>query len=401
MKSGLWIVVPAVLVGVIGGLSLWQHERLAGLGGASGVAIESQRQERRAIAVETAAVETGAIRARLIFSGSLTPAAQFDIAARIAGRLEELKVDIGDAVEPGQLIGRLDDEESVQQLAQAQAELAVARASLAEAEAALEASTRSLRRTRELREQRVASQSELEAAETEVQAQKARVDLARSQISQRQAAVRAAEVRLSYTSLRATWNGGGESRVVAERYADEGTLLQANSPVLSLVSLDPLRGVIFAVERDYARLRVGQPVIITSDALPGRSFDGEISRLAPVFREASRQARVEVHIPNPDGTLKPGMFIQARVQVDTRDDATLVPLDAVVERNDTRGLFRVRETDDGAIAEFVTVETGLEEDGMVEVLGPALSGRVITVGQHQLSDGIAIRLAGEGPENGG
>ena len=347
----------------------------------------------RPVAVQTAAVERGSITGWAVFTGSLSPAAQFDVAARTGGRLDELLVDIGDEVKQGQRIARLDDEEEVQQLEQARAELAVARASLAEAEASRDASRRALSRTRELREQRVASQSELDTAETEARAQEARVQLAESQVRQQEAAVRAAEIRLSYTDISARWQGEDSSRVVSQRYADEGTLLQANDPVLSLVSLDPLRGIVFAAERDYAELRIGQQVEVRSDALPGRTFSGELARLAPVFREDSRQAQVEIRVPNPDGELKPGMFIRTRVRIESRDDVTVIPLDAVITHGGETGVFRV--ADDGERAEFLPLELGIRENGRVEVREPAISGRVVVLGQHLLSDGVPIRPADE------
>ncbi len=356
-----------------------------------------QAGQQRAVAVEVAPVSQGNIRQWASFTGSLTAASQFDVSTRIAGRLEELLADLGDTVERGQVIARLDDEEVQQDLAQARAELAVARANLAEAEASLEAARRSLNRTRELREQRVASQAELDAAVTEVQAHEARVDLARSQIAQREAALRTAEIRLSYTTVRASWQGPGDTRLVAERYADEGTVLQANSPVLSLVALDPLRAVVFATESDYMRLRNGQQAEIRSDALPGRAFDGEIARLAPVFREASRQAQVEIRVPNPEGLLKPGMFVRARIQVEERDNAQIIPRDALVEREDRRGVFLVENDSD--VARWVAVEPGVREGERVEIREPVLEGQVVTLGQHLLSDGIRVHIA-ESADNG-
>ena len=384
LKNGL----AAALIIVAVGLFLWWQQADETSSTRSG-----SQGAQRPVAVQTAPVERDSIAGWAVFTGSLTPEAQFDLAARTAGRLEELLIDIGDEVEQGQLIARLDDEEEIQQLEQARAELAVARARKAESEAALDAARRALTRTRELREQRVASQSELEAAETEVRAEQARVQLAESQVHQQEAAVRAAEIRLSYTSLSARWQGDDAVRVVGERYADEGTLLQANDPVLSLVAMNPLRGIVFAAERDYARLRIGQAVELRSDAMPGRVFEGEVARLAPLFREDSRQAQVEIRVPNPDAELKPGMFIRARVRIDSRDDATIIPLDAVISHGGESGVFRV--ADDGETAEFIPLQLGIRDGGRVEVLEPELSGRVVILGQHLLSDGVPIRPADE------
>ncbi|MCC5856753.1 MAG: efflux RND transporter periplasmic adaptor subunit [Ectothiorhodospiraceae bacterium] len=386
MSRLAWLVLAVAIIAGAGWWWLHGDE----VGEITGPALTGQQ---RAVAVEVAPVSHGPIRQWTSFTGSLTAAAQFDVSTRIGGRLEELLADLGDTVERGQVIARLDDEEVTQDLAQARAELAVARANLAEAEASLEAARRSLGRIQELREQRVASQAELDAAATDVRAHEARVDLARSQIAQREAALRTAEIRLSYTTVRATWQGADDTRLVAERYADEGTILQANNPIVSLVALDPLRAVVFATEADYMRLHTGQAAEITSDALPGRRFAGEIQRLAPVFREASRQARVEIRVPNVDGLLKPGMFVQARIQVDARDRAQRIPLDALVERDGRRGVFLVAHEAD--TARWVPVETGLREDDYVEIRQPSLEGRVVTLGQHLLADGGRVSIPGD------
>ncbi|MCG5500783.1 efflux RND transporter periplasmic adaptor subunit [Ectothiorhodospira lacustris] len=344
-----------------------------------------------AVPVAVAPIASGDITEQVIFTGSLVAAHRVEIATRIAGRLEHLHVDIGDAVEPDALLAELDDDEVRQSLEQARAELAVARAGLGESQAALAAARRVLVRTQELRTQRIASQSELEAAQTELDAQQARVALARSQIDQRQAAVRNAEIRLAYTRIHADAKAEPTRWLVADRFVDRGSILQANTPILALVDLTPLRARVFVTERDYARLSPGQPVTLTTIAYPGETFPGWVERLSPEFREASRQARVEIHVPNQDQRLRPGMFVEARIITRTLSDATLVPVDALVERQGRPGLFLVETTDTGPTARFVPVETGIEERDRVQIITPALEGRVVTLGHHLISDGTRLR----------
>jgi RND family efflux transporter MFP subunit len=260
------------------------------------------------VAVEVAPVERATIREFRTFTGTLHAAARFDVAPKIGGRLVRLEVDLGDRVEQDQVIARLDDDEYVQELEQARAELEVARAGLAEAQSASDARERQYDRIRQLREQRVASQQELDAAEAEAKAQRARVRLALAQVAQRDAALRAAEVRLAYTTIRATWQGDDPSRVVGERFVDEGTTISANTPIVSVLDIERLVAGVFVAERDYPRLSIGQTATVMVDAFPERTFPATILRIAPLFREASRQARVELDVPNPDGLLKPGMF---------------------------------------------------------------------------------------------
>ncbi|MCG5525201.1 efflux RND transporter periplasmic adaptor subunit [Ectothiorhodospira haloalkaliphila] len=349
-----------------------------------------------AVAVSVDTVTRADLTDRAFFTGSLVAAHRVEVATRVAGRLKRLHVDIGDQVEPGHLLAELDDDEFQQDLEQARAELAVSNANLIEAQAALTSAQRALDRTRDLREQRVASQSELESAETDVEARQAGVTLARSQIAQRQAALRNAQIRLDFTRIQAELDNGEGQWLVADRMVDQGSILQANTPILALVNLQPLRARVFVTERDYARLAPGQSAQLSTVAHPGETFEGEVIRVAPEFREASRQARVEIQVPNLDQRLRPGMFVEARISTRTVEDVTVVPIDAVLERDGQRGVFQVEEADNGPIARFVAVSTGIEEAGKVQITEPEISGRVVTLGQHLLSDGVRLRIADEG-----
>lgn len=156
------------------------------------------------------------------------------------------------------------------------------------------------------------------------------------------------------------------------------------------MDISALRAVFYVVERDYPLLHVGQPARVTLDALPGKVFAGEVSRIAPIFREASRQARVEVKLPNPDGLMKPGMFVKATLELDRAEGAVLVPAAALVRRDGRQGVFLV---DEDQRARHVQVRAGIVEENFVQILEPAgLSGKVVVLGQHLLEDGATVRV---------
>jgi membrane fusion protein, multidrug efflux system len=347
-----------------------------------------------AVAVEVTPLERGTIVERRSFTGTLQPASRFDLAARVGGRLLELHADLGDVVRRGQVVARLDQEEYRLDVAKAQAELEVAAAGLIEAESSLATSQRDYERVQRLRQQGVASEAELDTALANYQAQQARVAVAAAQVSLRRSALAAANLRLSYTEIRADWQGEEQERVIAERFVDEGSLLAANTPVFALVGIDRLVAVAYAPERDYPRLATGQAVTVRADALGERSFPGVLARLAPVVREASRQARLEVAVANPEQVLKPGMFVRLEIELARKDDALLVPRAALVERTGAYGLFLADP--ETSTARYVPVRLGLQERERVEIVEPALSGLAISLGQHLLSDGARIIIpAGE------
>jgi len=346
------------------------------------------RERSVAVAVTVSPVEKASLQDVGSFTGSLMAKSKFELAPKISGRLQRLAVNIGDRVGRGDLIATLDDDEIAQQLDQVRAELAVARANVEEARSALDNTRREYERVRALRERTIASQAELDTAEANLAAAEAREKVALAQVSQREAAVKAAEVRLSYTRIVADWAEGSETRVVGERYVDEGAMLAANSPIVSILDIEKLVAVIQVIERDYSKVQVGQEATITTDAFPGRSFPGRIVRVAPLLRETSRQARVEIELDNSEQLLKPGMFVRVEIEFEEHRDVTVVPTAALAKRHEQQGVFLADlET---MTAHFTPVEFGIMNPQYAEVLQPSLNGWVVTLGQHLLEDGAPI-----------
>ncbi len=380
----LGVVIIAAVVGLLG----WQIYRRAtsssqsyGYGG-----------KAPPVAVEVVPVEAATVREVGSFTGTLLARSQFVVAPKIAGRLERLHVNIGDNVKRGQLIAELDDEEYVQQVEQARAELEVAKANVAERESALEVARRELERAQILREQKIASESELEEAEAQAKASEAQYKVTLAQVEQKEAALKAAEVRLSYTRIAASWEDGEESRVVGERFVDEGAMLRGNDPIVSILDIGSLTAVLYVVERDYSKMRVGQKAVVRTDAFPSKEFAGGVLRVAPILKEASRQARVEVEVANAERVLKPGMFVRAQIEFARHEGVRVIPLSALTRRNGEEGVFAADL--EKRTARFVPVGLGIVDGELAEVTEPELEGYVVVLGQHLLENGGAITVPG-------
>ncbi len=342
------------------------------------------------VPVEVADIERGSIVFKRTFSGTLEATAEFIVAPKISGRVEHLAVDLADAVKRGQAVVSLDDREYVQAVSQSEADLAVARANLAEAVSALEISDRELGRVQTLRERGVASESQYDSAKTAQLAAQARLEVARAQLQRAEASLESAKIRLDYTTVNAEWSEGSDERVVAERFVDEGDTVSANAPLLSIVELSPITGAIFVTERDYGRIHEGQNATLATDAFPGETFAGVVARISPVFRQESRQARVELAVENLDRRLKPGMFIRVTIELAREDNAIIVPEGALTVRAEQTGVFLVN--DDGATVRWQPVEAGLRDGEQVQLSGEGLAGRVVTLGQQLLDDGSPITI---------
>lgn len=349
-----------------------------------------RRAGSTAAPVEVAPIEHGPIELRRTFIGALEAPAEFVVAPKVGGRVERLAVDLADPVTRGQVVAWLDDDEFVQAVTQAEADLAVAKANLAEATSALAIAKRGLQRVETLRERGVASEQQFDVAQADAMAKEARLAVANAQVTRAEAALESARIRLGYTKVTAGWTGGDDQRVVAARHVEEGDTVAANAPLLSIVELDPLNAAIFVTERDFARLKPGQTAALSTDAYPGETFTGTITRIAPVFRAATRQARVELAVPNPGQRLKPGMFARASVVLRRVEDATIVPYRALTTRRDRDGVFLV--ADDGKTVSWCEVTVGIRDGERVQVEGVPAAGRVVTLGQHMVDDGSPITI---------
>ena len=381
--TAIVVVVAVVVVGLVG-WRLLQGEEAAERGGP------------QAAPVEVAEVVVGEIQERRLFGGTLESPARVTVSAQAGGRVTVVAADLGDEVERGQVVVQLDDAVPAAEARAAEAELRVAQANLNEANSALEIATRSLDRARTLQGRGVVSDADYDSATSTELAARTRVDVASAEVGRAEAALESAKVQLGYSEVRADWPEEDSGiRVIAERLVEPGDTVSADSPVMTIVQLDPLRAVINVTERDYASLEAGQTVSLVTDAFPGETFEASVARVSPVFDEASRQARVELTVPNDERKLKPGLFVRATATLATAADAILVPQAALTQRGGRSAIFALRERDGGLVADLLDVETGISDGGMVQLLnvdGLNAGDRVVVLGQQLLDDGSAASV---------
>lgn len=378
-------ILLAILLGISAGIAWLVVDKL----GEAGRDEADRKGENRPIPVETGSIERGPIELRRTFTGTLEASAAFVIAPKVSGRIVELTVDLADNVEWNQVVARLDNAEFVQAVAQTRADVDVAKANLSEAENLLKIAQREVDRIERLSKRGVSSESQMDTAMGELLARQAQLQVTKAELARAEAELQSSRIRLGYTEIAAGWSGAaGEQRIVAERFVDEGETVSANAPLLEIVDLDPITAVFFVTERDYALLRQGQPVELHTDAYPGEAFEGSVKRIAPVFRENTRQARVELGVDNGDLRLKPGMFVRASVVLDRVDNALSIPAQALTKRKGNNGVFLVNA--DTATVAWKTVTPGIRQDDRLEIRDADLAGDVVTLGQQLLDDGSSI-----------
>jgi RND family efflux transporter MFP subunit len=342
----------------------------------------------RPVAVLVAPVEVGEISDIRYYTGTLAPSRRFMVAPKVSGLLIELNADVGQALKNGQVVGRLESAEYQEEVAQAQAELEVARAGLDEARTAQTLARQALERVETLRSRDFVSEVNREQAQADLATSEARVNVAEAVVRLRESALRRANIRLDYTTIRSTWEGDNETRFVSQRYLDEGTTVNANQAVIEVVSLDRLVGQVYVSEEDYYRINPGLPVVVTVAGQPREKFQGEVARLAPAFSDSSRRALIEIDVPNRRGLLKPGLFARFALELDTDDAGVLIPRNALVRRANREGVFVVNQ--ETRTARFHPVTTLFSQDEILSVEGLDPGMLVVVLGQGQLVDGTPV-----------
>ncbi len=383
------LFIAAGAVAVLVGFGIYRRAATGTAGNSGG------GRSQNAVAVEVVQVAEETIRETGFFSGSLQARSRFIVSPKIGGRLVRLYADVGDRVVRGQLLARLDDTEYVQQLEQAKADLEVSAANLEDAKGNLQTQGRELDRVKTLFQSKIASQTELDQVSNQYNKTEAQLKVVQAQMRLKEAALETAKLRLSYTKLLAEWESSEESRVIGERLAEEGALLKANDPVFSILDIGSLTATFNVTESAYPRMRIGLGASVVSDVFPGMTFPGRVQRVAPFINEATRQAEIRLEVPNQKGVLKPGLFVRVSIEYGRKEKARVVPLSAVVKRNEREGVFMVEP--DGSSVRFVPVSVGVTDENKAEIVSPAgLKGAVVVLGQHLLMDGSKIVLPSGG-----
>lgn len=219
-------------------------------------------------------------------------------------------------------------------------------------------------------------------------------DAAKLQLAQAESAYDIAKKQLDDATLEAPFGG-----VITERNAEVGNILGAGTPAFRIIEMDRVKIQAGIPEKYIADFRNGSVVKVVFDAIPGREFPGKITYLAPEAVTQTRTFPAEIAIDNPGGIIRAGIVGNARIQRKVYPNAILVPLDALVETQTGRKLF-VALADSTADEREVAVGSG-SGDMILITSGLSAGERVVTKGQHGISDGEKVRVTSEYTGTGG
>jgi len=328
-----------------------------GKGGPDAQAKSGEGEGPEAIPVEVEQVARRPIAASYGNTATLEPRAESQVVAKTSGVALEVLVEEGQAVRAGQVLVRLDPDRARLQAAQSAAQLRKLEANF--------------QRAQQLESQQMVSANDL--------------DQLRYDLENARAVNRLANLELSYSNVVAPISG-----VIASRDIKPGNFVQINSPIFRIVDTARLEATLNVPEREIAKLRPGQAVELTVDALPGRRFTGTVDRVAPVVDTGSGTFRVVAGFDG-DGDLQAGMFSRVAIRYDQREDALVVPRRALLEDGGAPAVFAVRE----GKATRVPLELGYSDGGWVEVRkGLAEGDAVVVAGKAALREGTVVQVLG-------
>jgi multidrug efflux pump subunit AcrA (membrane-fusion protein) len=319
------------------------------LSGCARQGVEAKKQEGGVVSVNVAPVEVREVRRTVESVGTMFPYDESSISAEIDGRVDDIKVDLGDQVTAGQVMVHIADEEQRYLLAQQEAQLRQALEKLGlknesdklndireapgprQAQADLYDAESRFKRVKSLVDQQIMSQSELDQAQSRYSAMQAAYENALytarnlvSTVEQFKAQVDLQRKKLRDTTVRAPFGG-----YVKERTVTPGQYVRVNTPLITLVKIDPIRLRLEVPERMAPWIKEGQIAECEVEAFEGRRFNGKIWRISPTVDQAKRTFVVEALIENPNGLLKPGSYARARIPTNKVETIKLVPNTAV------------------------------------------------------------------------
>lgn len=298
------------------------------------------------------------------------------IGPRIDGRIVRLSADVGEAVRGGQALAILESQEVGQ-----------VRAEEREAEALLQIARENYERERRLEEQGISSRKELLDAEANLR----RAEAAQNSAHERLRVLGAGDGEGGQYALTSPFPG-----VVVARDASLGEMASPADQLFTVANLDRLWIELDIYERDLARVTRGQEVDVTTAAYPGRTFPGQIVYVGDILDPETRTVRGRVEIPNPGGTLKPGMFANALIRVSGGGPPmAVIPQEAVQEVEGRQVVFVPGDQPGEFRAQPVEVGEPAGNGRVVVLSGLNPGDRVVTTGAFALRSELAEAEIGE------
>ncbi len=341
-------------------------------GAASGAPGAGPAGAGRAPAVEVAKVESMTLVDETQAVGSLRSRQGVMLRPEVGGRVKQILFSDGQRVRKGQLMVQFEDQLQQAQVAQARAELSIAEANH--------------KRNQELVAQNFISQRSLDESAAALEVSRAKLALAQATLQRLQ--------------VLAPFDG-----ITGLKQINVGDYLKDGADMVNVEDIDAVLLDFRLPERFQAKIRAGQKAQLTVDALPGRPFSAIVQAVDPLIEANGRSVGVRGCIDNRQQQLRPGMFARVNAVFGSRDNALVIPEEAIIPQGGRTFVVKVVAGDkpDALISQRVPVKVGLRQPGKVEIVeGLSAGDTVVTAGHQRLQkDGTAVRVVDLAQPGGG
>jgi membrane fusion protein (multidrug efflux system) len=324
----------------------------------------------------------------LALPGTVKPLESAQIYARVTGYVRAWHVDIGDKVKAGQLLAEIDVPDVDAQLSQARAQLAQARATVKQANAQRDYSKSNASRFATLADQQLVSASQIEQTQAQAATDEATVSSAQSNVAAMEANVRRLADQQGFARVVAPFAG-----TVSTRSVDRGMLVRDGNPtpLFTIVAIDPVRIFVDVPQTIAPSVRAETPATVTVREYAGRVFAGKVTRSAGALDPDMHTMTTEIQVPNADGALFPGMYVQAAITLSVPHRVLELPSTALY--SDAQGV-RVATVDNANKAHFVPITIERDTGATIQIAS-GLTGdeRVIRIAVPALVEGDPLDLS--------
>ena len=345
---------------------------------------KSKDVSQNVLKINTAAAVGRSLHRTIEITGTLAPWEEIVVGNETPGTVDKIFVDLGDKVEEGKLILKLNQQDARANLESAEALLDTNIRALERAKAVWTDAELNLKRYMNLFTEGVASISQRDAVQTQYNVADAQLKQAEAQVNYAKAQVNLARKHLADTEIRSPIAGHIKKKLVSE-----GEVLRDKTPLFIVVKNDPLKFQGSVPESFAPHIRIDQDIVIYIDAFPNESFSGKIIRTSPSIDIQTRTLSIEALIPNPKSSLKSGFFAKAVIVMKEEKDIPFIPEASVYSFAGINKVYVIAE----GMARERSVKTGMRDAGMVEITKGLKPGEIVaTTGLDQLFDGARVEM---------
>jgi len=342
-------------------------------------------EEKRVVPVEVEVVGSGPIEETIQLTGWIKAKQVVDIASKVPGRIESLRVlsdendlvgvEEGVSIKKGRQLAVIDHDIYLTQMAAAESSVKARQVELTDTE-------REKKRVIALHESGSATEQSRDKAVTAAELAAASLELARANLE-------LAKLNLSESTIVSPISG-----IVTAKHIDEGNMVRVGDRIITIADIESVKVIVPIAERYGAEISVGMPAIIRVDTYADRQFEAKVYSIHPALDAQTHTLQIEIHLKNGQLLLKPGMFARVTLVTNQKDNTVVIPRDVILGgKIDKNYVYVVEDASSEKYARKRFVEIGIKQADRYEIINGLKAGETLVVnGMNFLVDGTGVEV---------